>query len=296
MALLPRYGLLKSLSQGQLGILSTRAFQIGQRSAATFQTEFYSGPPPKERRRTGALARKIGMMNIWDSTGTRHPITVLCIDRCHVTQVKEPQESDRRERWAVQVGAGPKRPFKTNKAQRFHFAKAGVEPKYRAVEFLVEKENTLPVGTELRADFFIPGQFVDVTGASIGKGFQGPMKRWGFKGGSASHGNSKAHRSHGSTGQSTAPGRTFPGKKMAGRMGGDRVTVQNLRVFRVDSPRNLIFVRGAVPGNSGNWVRVRDAFRRALPEALPAVGEESASELERLGIREWQELRKAVAS
>jgi large subunit ribosomal protein L3 len=205
------------------------------------------------------------MMNIWDSQGTRHPISVMCVDRCHVLQVKEPQFTDRRERWAVQVGAGPKRPYKVNKAARYHFAHAGVEPKQEVCEFHVQKDAIVPVGTELRASHFTPGQFVDVTGTSIGKGFQGPMKRWGFKGGSASHGNSKAHRSHGSTGQSTAPGRTFPGKKMAGRMGGDRVTAQNLRVIRTDEPRNLIYVRGAVPGNSGNWVRVRDAVKKSLP-------------------------------
>lgn len=293
MNLLRGQNVLRAFGPGRFQLERSSLFV--SRSLATFQAEFYSGPPPKERRRTGALARKVGMMNIWDSEGTRHPITVLCIDRCHVTQVKEPQGSDRRERWAVQVGSGPKRPYKTNKAQRFHYAKAGVEPKQASVEFLVEKGSTLPVGTEIRADFFVPGQFVDVTGTSIGKGFQGPMKRWGFKGGPATHGNSKAHRSHGSTGQSTAPGRTFPGKKMAGRMGGDRITVQNLRVFRVDAPRNLIFVRGAVPGNSGNWVRVRDAVKKVLPTVLPDIDEENATEMERLGIREWPELQAAAS-
>jgi large subunit ribosomal protein L3 len=248
--------------------LLCRMHVVTSRAASSLmaaEVKLSTGPIPQERRRTGVLARKVGMMNIWDSQGTRHPITVMCVDRCHVLQVKEPQFTDRRERWAVQVGAGPKRPYKVNKAARYHFAKAGVEPKQEICEFLVEKEAIVPAGTELRASHFVPGQFVDVTGTSIGKGFQGPMKRWGFKGGSASHGNSKAHRSHGSTGQSTAPGRTFPGKKMAGRLGGDRVTAQSLRVVRTDELRNLIYVRGAVPGNSGNWVRVRDAVKKKLP-------------------------------
>lgn len=266
-----------------------------------FATELTSGPLPAEKRRSGVLARKLGMMNIWDNAGVRHPVTVLCIDRCHVIQVKEPQISDRRKRWAVQVGAGPKRPYKTNKAERFHCASAGVEPKQEMSEFLVEKEHVLPVGYEFRADFFLAGQFVDLTGISIGKGFQGPMKRWGFKGGSASHGNSKAHRSHGSTGQSTAPGRTFPGKKMAGRMGGDRKTVQSLRVLRVDSPRNLIYVRGPVPGNSGNWVRIRDAVKKIHVSLSESAEDESGRETvqqtqsEQLGVVDWNEL-KVVSS
>jgi large subunit ribosomal protein L3 len=230
-----------------------------------------SGPIPPERRRSGLLARKVGMMNLWDSGSIRHPITVLCVDRCHVLQIKEPQISEKRGRWALQVGAGPQRPYKTNKSLRYHFAKAGVEPKQEVTEFLVPKDAVVPVGTELRASHFQPGQFVDVTGISIGKGFQGPMKRWGFKGGNATHGNSKAHRSHGSTGMSTKPGRTFKGKKMAGRMGGDQVTVQNLRVYRVDDPRNLIYVRGAVPGNSGNWVRVRDAVKKPSPTFVDPI-------------------------
>lgn len=210
-------------------------------------------------RPCGVLARKVGMMNLWDDNGSRHPITVLCIDRCHVLQVREPNRNDKNERWGIQIGAGPKRPYKTNKAHRYHCAKAGVEPKQKLLEFLVHKSLTIPVGTELRANHFEAGQYVDVTGTSIGKGTQGVMKRWGFAGGPASHGCSKAHRKGGSIGMSTKPGRVFKGKKMAGRMGNEKKTVQNLMVFRVDTERNLIYVRGAVPGNSGNWVVVRDA-------------------------------------
>lgn len=247
-----------------------------------------------EHRRVGVLARKVGMLNLWDGLGARHAVTVLCVDRCHVLSVHPPHVLDRRGRWGVQVGAGPVRPYKAPKALRFHCAKAGVEPKDALAEFLVEEGDVVPVGEEITAAWIAPGQFVDVRGVSIGKGFQGPMKRWGFKGGGASHGNSKAHRSHGSTGQSTAPGRTFPGKKMAGRMGGDNVTVQSLRVVRVDEGRNLIFVRGAVPGNKGNWVRVRDAWRKGRveidEEAVAADGEEKT------GVADWEGFTKGLAA
>lgn len=212
-----------------------------------------------EHRPCGLLARKVGMMSLWDSEGVRHPVTVLCVDRCHVLNVSAPNPKDPRKRWRIQVGAGPKRPYKTPKPLRYHCAKAGVEPKQMIVEYLVHEWFKLDAGTELRANHFMAGQHVDVTGTSIGKGTQGVMKRWGFKGGPATHGTSKAHRKGGSTGMSTKPGRIFKGKKMAGKMGNERVTVRKLLVFRVDAGRNLIYVRGAVPGNSGNWVRVRDS-------------------------------------
>lgn len=217
---------------------------------------------PREHREVGVLAHKVGMMNLWDGSGTRYPITVLCIDRCHVTQVKPPQPFEKRRRWGVQVGAFPRRPYKTPKPQRYHCAKAGVEPKRKFVEFLVDEEQLLPVGKEIRADHFRVGQFVDVAGTTIGKGTQGVMKRWGFSGGPASHGCSKAHRKAGSIGMSTAPGKVFKGKKMAGKMGNRRKTVFNLQVHRIDPERNLIFVRGAVPGNSGGAVEVRSAVQK----------------------------------
>lgn len=239
-------------------------------------------------RPCGLLARKIGMMNLWDDDGIRHPITVLCVDRCHVLRVREPHASDRKERWGIQVGAGPKRPYKTLKALRYHCAKAGVEPKQKICEFLVNKMFTVPVGTELRANHFEAGQYVDVTGTSIGKGTQGVMKRWGFAGGPASHGCSKAHRKAGSIGMSTKPGRVFKGKKMAGRMGNEKKTVQNLMVYRIDNVRNLIYLRGAVPGHSGNWVQVRDAVRKlkAGMEAPPALrfSTEDAVEWKKKGV------------
>ena len=222
------------------------------------------------------------MLSLWDTEGTRHPVSVLCVDRCHVTNVSPPNPNDRRNRWRIQVGAGPRRPFKTNKAQRYHCAKAGVEPKQLFVEFCVHEMFKLQIGTELRANHYAPGQMIDVTGTSIGKGTQGVMKRWGFKGGPASHGCSKAHRKGGSIGMSTKPGRVFKGKKMAGRMGNERVTVSNLMVYRVDPERNLIYVRGAVPGHSGNWVHVRDTIKnlRAGSGAPPPLRIHSMEALE----------------
>lgn len=223
----------------------------------------------REHRAVGVLAHKVGMMNIWDAESVRHPVTVLCVDRCHVLQVKEPSPSEKRGRWGVQVGAFPMRPYKTRKPQRYHCAAAGVEPKRVLAEFHVRAEEAvaLRAGAELRAERFWAGQYVDVQGTTIGKGFQGVMKRHGFAGGPASHGCSKAHRKPGSIGQSTKPGRVFKGKKMPGQMGNKRKTVQNLRVMRVDAERNLIFVRGAVPGNAGRPVRVREAAKKRRENA-----------------------------
>src|SRR5690606_21008481 len=170
---------------------------------------------------------------------------------------------------AVQLGVGLAKVKNTPKPLRGHFAAASVEPKAKLAEFRVSPENMLEVGAEITADHFVVGQKVDVTGISIGKGFQGVMKRHNFGGGRATHGNSVSHRTHGSTGQRQDPGKVFKGKKMAGHMGQTRVTTQNLEVVSTDADRGLILVRGAVPGSKGSWIYVRDAVKAALPENAP---------------------------
>ncbi len=161
----------------------------------------------------------------------------------------------------------------TTQPMRGHFARASVAPKRKLVEFRVAPENMIAVGEEITADHYFEGQFVDVAGTSIGKGFAGAMKRHNFKGLRASHGVSISHRSLGSTGQCQDPGKVFKGKKMAGHMGSARVTVQNLQVVRTDADRGLIMVRGAVPGAKGGWVTIKDATKKPVPEnvILPAA-------------------------
>jgi large subunit ribosomal protein L3 len=165
-----------------------------------------------------------------------------------------------------------------SKAERGHFAIAKVEPKRRLAEFRVDESGLIPVGAEITADHFVVGQFVDVTGTSIGKGFAGPMKRWNFGGLRATHGVSISHRSHGSTGGRQDPGKTFKNKKMAGHMGVDRVTTLNLKVVQTDIERGLILVEGSVPGAKGGWITVRDAVKKPLPKDVPQPGKFRLSE------------------
>ncbi len=216
--------------------------------------------------RTGTLAQKLGMTRVYDDGGRAVPVTVLRMDDVEVVARREP-ESDGYA--AVQLGAGAARAKRTSKGMRGHFAKAGVAPKRALAEFRVEAGNLAPVGAKITAAHFGAGQFVDVSGTTIGKGFAGAMKRHGFAGLRASHGVSVAHRSHGSTGQCQDPGRVFKGKKMAGQYGGARATVQNLEVVRSDPERGILMVKGAVPGASGGWVEVRDAIKKPAPD-LPA--------------------------
>jgi large subunit ribosomal protein L3 len=158
------------------------------------------------------------------------------------------------------------------RAARGAFAVANVEPKRKLAEFRVSPDNLIEVGAEITADHFVEGQYVDVSGTTIGKGFAGVMKRHNFGGLRASHGVSVSHRSHGSTGQRQDPGKVFRGKKMAGHMGDVNVTTQNLRVVKTDPERGLIMIRGAVPGAKGGWVTIHDAVKRALPESAPKPG------------------------
>jgi large subunit ribosomal protein L3 len=181
---------------------------------------------------------------------------------------------------AVQLGAGTAKAKRTSKAMRGHFAAAKVEPKRKVAEFRVDEDAMLAVGEEIIADHYFAGQFVDVAGTSIGKGFAGAMKRHNFGGLRASHGVSISHRSHGSTGQCQDPGKVFKGKKMAGHMGAVRVTTQNLEVVKTDSDRGLIMVKGAVPGSKGGWVTVKDAVKKPFPDSaiVPAALKSAADE------------------
>jgi large subunit ribosomal protein L3 len=219
--------------------------------------------------RSGLLAQKVGMTRIFTEAGEHVPVTVLKLDNC---QVVAHRTQDSNGYTAVQLGAGKSKVKNVTKAQRGHFAKAQVEPKAKVVEFRVSPDNLIEVGAELTADHFVPGQYVDITGTSIGKGFTGVMKRWNFGGLRATHGVSISHRSHGSTGNRQDPGKTFAGKKMAGHYGDERVTTQNLEVVRTDVERGLILIRGAVPGSKGGWVMLRDAVKKPLPKDAPKPG------------------------
>jgi large subunit ribosomal protein L3 len=217
--------------------------------------------------RTGLIAKKVGMTRIFDmEDGIQIPVTVLQIENCQVTALRS-EEKDGYV--AVQLGAGNAKVKRTSKANRGHFAKAKVEPKVKLAEFRVSNENVLNLGDELGANHFITGQFVDVQSTSKGKGFAGAMKRHNFGGLRASHGVSVSHRSHGSTGQCQDPGKVFKGKKMAGHMGDETVTTQNLRVAAIDLEDNLILVRGAVPGGKNAWVLISDAVKKPAPEGVP---------------------------
>ena len=219
--------------------------------------------------RTGVIAKKLGMTRLFDETGTHVPVTVLSLDGCQVVAQKT---KDKDGYVALQLGVGAKKVKNTSKAMRGHFAKALVEPKRKLAEFRVSEDNLIDVGAEFTADHFLAGQKVDVTGLTVGKGFQGGIKRWNFGGLRATHGVSLSHRSLGSTGNRQDPGRTFKGKKMAGHLGQEAVTTLNLTVFRVDVERGLILLRGAVPGGEGSYVKIRDAVKRAAPNDLPKPG------------------------
>ncbi len=216
--------------------------------------------------RTGLIAEKLGMMRIFTEHGEHVPVTVLKIDNCQVVDIKT---KERDGYTAIQLGVGEAKVKNTTKPMRGHFAKAKVEPKKRLSEFRVSDDAILELGAQLLPSHFVVGQYVDVVGVSIGKGFAGPMKRHNFHGLRASHGVSVTHRSHGSTGNRTDPGKVFKGKKMAGQLGAERVTVQNLKIVSTDDDRGLIFVKGPVPGHKGGFVYVSDAFKRRLPESAP---------------------------
>ena len=219
--------------------------------------------------RSGLIAQKLGMTRVFTEAGEHVPVTVLRVEKC---QVLGHRTKDKNGYVALQLGAGSRRARTISKAERGHFAVSKVEPKREVAEFRVSEDAMIPVGAEITADHFVVGQFVDVTGTTIGKGFAGPMKRWNFGGLRATHGVSVSHRSIGSTGGRQDPGKTFKNKKMPGHMGVDRITTLNLRVVSTDVERGLILVEGAVPGSKGGWIRVRDAVKKPLPKEAPKPG------------------------
>ena len=216
--------------------------------------------------RTGLIAQKIGMTRLFGEDGSHVGVTVLKVDACEVVAVRT-EEKDGYT--AVQLGVGKRKAKNVGKPMRGHFAKAKVEPKAKVAEFRVSPDALLEVGARLSVAHFVEGQYVDVTGITIGRGFAGSMKRWNFGGLRASHGVSVSHRSHGSTGNRQDPGKVFKNKKMAGHMGDRQRTILNLEVFGVDEERGLILVKGGVPGADGSWVKIRDAVKRARPADAP---------------------------
>lgn len=227
--------------------------------------------------RTGLIAKKLGMTSVYLEGGVETPVTVLAVENCQVVAQKTKSKDGYT---ALQLGVGNAKVKNTSKAMRGHFAKAKVEPKRKLVEFRVDETALVEPGVELVPSHFVPGQYVDVVGETKGKGFAGAMKRWNFAGLEATHGVSVSHRSHGSTGQRQDPGRTFKGKKMAGHLGVEQVTVQNLEVVSVDDAQGTIFVRGAVPGAENSYVLVSDAVKKALdPKAPFPAGVRKAAEV-----------------
>jgi len=216
--------------------------------------------------RTGLIAKKLGMSRLFNEDGSTIPVTLLHVDNVRVV-AKRSADKDGYE--AVQLGIGTAKPKNVSKANKGHFAKAGVEAPRKVVEFRVASDAMLEPGAVLSSAHFVAGQKVDVTGVTVGKGFAGAMKRWNFSGLEASHGVSISHRSHGSTGNRQDPGKTFKNKKMAGHLGVERVTTQNLEVAGVDAEKGLLLIKGAVPGSRGGYVLVRDAVKRARHADAP---------------------------
>jgi len=219
--------------------------------------------------RSGVIAQKLGMTRVFTEAGEHVPVTVLRLAKC---QVLGHRTKEKNGYVALQLGSGTRKVSNVPKAERGNFAIAKVEPKRKLAEFRVSDDGLIPVGAEITADHFVVGQFVDVTGTSVGKGFAGAMKRWNFGGLRATHGVSVSHRSLGSTGNRQDPGKVFKNKKMPGQLGNERVTTLNLKVVQTDVERGLILVEGAVPGHKGGWITVRDAVKKTLPKEAPKPG------------------------
>jgi large subunit ribosomal protein L3 len=216
--------------------------------------------------RTGVIARKIGMTRLFADGGRHVPVTVLALENCQVVDVRTPEKDGYS---AVQLGIGKAKVKNVTQPMRGHFAKAKVEPKARLTEFRVPADAMIEPGATLSADHFVVGQYVDVRGCTIGRGFAGAMKRHNFGGLRATHGVSVSHRSHGSTGGRQDPGRVFKNKRMAGHMGDRMRTQQNLIVVATDPERGLVMVKGSVPGAEGSWVTIADAVKKPAAKDAP---------------------------
>jgi len=251
-------------------------------------------PLDKEKKmRTGVIARKEGMTRIFTEDGAQIPVTVLKIDNC---QVVGHRTEEKNGYTSVQLGAGAAKVKRTSKAMRGVFAQAKVEPKKKVVEFRVSADNLPEIGAEISAAHFIMGQKVDVCATSKGKGFQGGIKRHNFGGMRATHGVSVSHRALGSTGQCQDPGKVFKGKKMAGQMGNERVTTQNLEIAAIDEEENLVLVKGSVPGPRSGWVMITDAMKRPMPSDAPLpAGLKQAASAQAEAAPEPQETTEAAA-
>ena len=211
--------------------------------------------------RTGLVAEKIGMTSMFNDKGERYTLTFLKIEDCQVVGQKTLEKDGYN---ALVVGIKKIKLSKISKSLKQIFANAKIEPKAKLKEFRISEEGFVDIGTVLEADHFDVGQFVDVTGVTIGKGFAGGMKRHNFRGLEASHGVSVSHRSHGSTGGRQDPGKVFKNKKMAGHMGCTQVTIQNLRIIEVDKRQGVIMVSGNVPGAKGSYVYIKDAIKKTI--------------------------------
>jgi large subunit ribosomal protein L3 len=206
----------------------------------------------------GLVGRKVGMTRVFSDDGVSTPVTVIEVEPNRVSQLKT---VDTDGYTAVQVVTGTRRASRVNKPMAGHYRKAGVEPGRTAMEFRVDSVEGIELGSEMKVDMFEQGQIVDVTGTSKGKGFAGAVKRHNFRTQDATHGNSLSHRAPGSIGQNQTPGRVFKGKKMSGHMGAERKTTQNLQIVRVDAERNLLLIKGSVPGAKTGDVIVRPASK-----------------------------------
>jgi large subunit ribosomal protein L3 len=224
----------------------------------------------KHSRRVGLVAQKIGLINMYDDHGKWHLLSVLRVEDCQVVHINTHAAKQSKLGFVnLQVGQGTKKLKNATVPEIGHCAKAGLPPKRKLVEFRVTPDAIVPPGTPLKAMHFVPGQLVDVTATTKGKGFAGVMKRFGFKGQPASHGVSKSHRGMGSSGQCQDPGKVWPGKKMPGRMGGKRVTQSKMKVVRIDPVKDLIYVKGSIPGPKGGMVFLRDAWLAKQPLNAP---------------------------